>query len=248
MPKYTLWILAALVAEPKIIGPETVQPGDMAVFRVQDAPSNGLWKVWPKAAEEKSLPVLLPGGGTALVFASRTEQTFLVLYGYAEGDRVALLLHECRNGAKPDPVPPEPPNPPGPVPPKPSPVGKSIWWLEETTERTPGQAEAITDPVSRQAMAAAGWKFRVFDKDVRDEHGQTPSELKPVLAEALKQGLPLLYIYDGTAKAYFRKVPESANEFRTILSEFGILPKAAPRRLVPVVPNCSSGRCMVPTW
>jgi len=125
--------------------------------------------------------------------------------------------------------------------------------LEETAERTPGQAEAITDRVSRQAMAAAGWNFRVFDKDVRDEHGQTPSELKPVLAEALKQGLPLLYIYDGGTKAYFRKVPESANEFRSILAEFGILPKAAPRRLVPlvprlvpVVPNCPSGRCPLP--
>lgn len=220
---------------PTIVGPQEVAPGDLAIFRVAAVPAatKGVWRLWPKAAEAQALPVVLPDGGTALVFASRTPQTVVVLYAYGTNDGATLLLHECRNGQAPGPGPtpgpsppgptPPGPTPPGPVPPTPSPIAaKSIFWIEESEERTPGHAEAIADKASRDAIKTAGWRFRVVDKDVRDEAGQVPGDLKQVIEEAVRRGLPQVYVIDSAGQAWWYKAPQSAAVWRATLRELGI--------------------------
>lgn len=238
-PAWPVW-----ASSPAIVGPTEVQPGDLAVFRVADVPTGqkGIWRVWPKSAEGQALPVLLPEGGTALVFASRTPQTLVVLYAYSTSDGATLLLHECRNGQapgpgpqptppgpgpSPGPTPPGPvppgPSPPGPVPPTPSPIApKTIFWIEESEDRTPGQAEAISDKPSREAIKTANWRFRVIDKDVRDEAGQVPSDLKQVIEEAVRRGLPQVYVIDAAGQAWWYRAPASAAVWRATLRELGI--------------------------
>jgi len=219
----------AIAAEaPSIIGPTDIQPGDLAVFRVMPA-TKGTWKVWPKEAESHALPVLLPEGGTALVFASRIAQTVVVVFAYPvmEGETAAALMHECRNGSpKPDPPKPDPPkpDPPKPDPPKPDPSGltKTIVWIEETAERSAGQAEAIADPESRRAIAAAGWRLRIMDKDVLDEQGRRPAEWTAIIDAAVARGLPIVLVADANGKTTWYRAPEGAAQMRALLAEIGI--------------------------
>ncbi len=257
---------------PGIVGPTQVQPGELAVFHPVGVPAStgqqGVWRVWPAAAEAQALPVFLPDGRSALVFAGRSPQPFVVLYAFVGPSGAAVLLHECHVGpSPPEPTPPGPtppgptppgptPTPPGPTPPGPTPPGptpdppKQMLWLEESEDRTPGQAEAITDPVSREALRRAGWYFRIIDRDVQDEAGRVPAELAVIIAEARKMGVPVLYIYDGR-RAWWRKPPPaSAAEMRALLRALGLTvssePQAGPavRGLRPW--TCPDGRCLAP--
>ena len=221
----------AIAAEgPSILGPTEAQPGDLAVFRVVPQGTKGTWRVWPKEAESHALPVLLPDGDTALVFASRIAQTVVVVFAHPVGDGAAALVHEFHNGASPKPDPPKPdppkPDPPKPDPPKPDPgpsgLTKAIIWIEETAERTAGQAEAMADPESRRAIATAGWQLRIVDKDVRDEQGRRPAEWAAIIDAAIAKGLPIVLVADAGGKTTWYRAPEGAAQMRALLAEVGV--------------------------
>lgn len=126
--------------------------------------------------------------------------------------------------AKDSPPGPTPGPMPDPTPPTPTPRGPlTLIWIEETGQRTPQQAAAITDAELRARLAAAGWKFRVADADVIDENGRTPPDLAPFIDAARARGLPSLYAIDATgAEIFAGKAPDNRDEFATILAKLGL--------------------------
>jgi len=77
----------------------------------------------------------------------------------------------------PDPPPPDPDPQPDPIPPPPV-VEPVVIIIEETSERTPEQFRAMAAPAWRQWVIKRDGMVRIVDKDIADEHGKTPEDLK----------------------------------------------------------------------
>jgi hypothetical protein len=219
-------IALALLGALQIVGPSQVEVGDLAVFRFEPADVPVAWGVLPEAARERCLEVLLPDGKRALVFSSgRPMQVTIIAAAYVHG-QVYLTFHSFLNGSN-SPTPPNPgpgpsPNPDDPKPPRPVPPF-ILLWIEETTERTAAQAQAQNDMEIRQALQRAGWQFRVVDKDIRNEKGETPGDLAPWIEKAIKSGLPRLFVIDKTGRYLSYPAPKDRNEFLKILSDLKLV-------------------------
>jgi len=98
-----------------------------------------------------------------------------------------------------------------------------LFWIEETADRTPQQAAALTDKTVREALAKAGWTLRVADDDVVDVDGKPPPELAPFIQAARSDGMPRLFAVDPAgAEIYAGKAPANAAEFRQLLGRLGL--------------------------
>jgi len=81
---------------------------------------------------------------------------------------------------------------PGPEPqPGPFPAEDCVIVIEETGERTAEQAIVLTDPDVLELMDG---NIFIVDKDVKNVDGQTPDWLESLLPEAVKSGLPYVYV------------------------------------------------------
>lgn len=213
----------------------------------------------PRLAEETSFQVPLATGqiGTALLLPSGDDQTMIVA---AEGTPPVLAIYRVSGldspqpGPEPEPEPePEPqPNPQGPL---------SLIWIEETADRTPEQAQAITDTAIRDAIREAGWSIRVADVDVVDEHGDPPSDLQPYIEAAKRAGTPRLFAVDSVgAEVFAGKAPDDIAAFKAILRQLGLIagvqqPQNLPKAPVPdddpepepvgAAATCPDGNCPV---
>lgn len=112
----------------------------------------------PRLAEQKSFVVPLANGenGSAIALPSGNEQVLVLA---AQGNPPAIAVYRISAFDEPGPGPGPEPNPqpdpsPNPNPnPQPIPHGPiSLIWIEESSERTPEQAKAITDQAIRDAL------------------------------------------------------------------------------------------------
>lgn len=197
-----------------------------------------LWKVFPVGNEQKILVAAVKGG------------------------RLILEEFTWDGGPRPGPGPgPEPGPQPGPEPqPQPTPGPKSVIWIEETGERTPQQAAALTDPKLRAALTTARWTLRVADVDVVDETGRPPSDLAPYLERARQAGLPWLVILENGRELYTGKAPPDLPSLLALLRRYGLpwpadeTEASAGRRLdaapspaaVAAPQDCPQGTCPAP--
>lgn len=188
----------------------------------------------PTVANETAFHVPLADGhtGSAIMLPAGDDQTMVVA---AAGSPPVLAIYRVSGQDSPQPEPePEPGPEPEPEPdPQPDPQGPlRLIWIEETADRTPEQAEAITDTAIRDALREAGWSLRVADVDVVDERGRVPVELEPYIAAARRDGLPRLFAVNAHgAEVFAGKAPDDIAAFQAILQQLGL-----PQQSLPVAP------------
>jgi hypothetical protein len=223
-----MWAFLALVFGLAIVGPTEVEPGDLAVFRFDGASGPVTWKVLPEEMAARFLEVVLPGGDRGLIFASSRPASVVIVAADCNDGAPRIVVHRFRNGSAPQPGPD--PKPPRPEPPRPEPKPPYILlWIEESSERTVEQALAQNDVNIRRALQAAGWEFRVVDKDVKDERGQVPRELKAWIEVAIREGLPRLLAISKDGSYHSFSAPRNRGEFVTILGKLGLVVAAQSR-------------------
>lgn len=249
------WLLAGVIWAATIDGPTVVEAGDLAVFTA--TPPGGHWVILPREWQPRFVPVTLADGRAGLVFASRKTGRITLVYVVCGPDGADVAEHEFENKSaepQPPPTPPDPPRP-DPQPPQPQPPLQLIW-VEESTERTPAQAAAQNDREIRAALAAAGWTLRVVDKDIVNEHGRTPPDLKPLIEQAKQLGLPRLMIVDKNGRVWHYPAPADRTAFITQLERLGLrVRQAAEQQRTPVreyyrpgyysLPRCQGGVCII---
>jgi len=210
----------------------------------------------PRLAEHKSFIVPLASGenGSAMALAAAEGQILIVA---AKGDPPVIALYRVSAFDVPGPNPnPDPRPEPEPDPdPRPNPRGPlSLIWIEETADRTPEQAAALTDSELRDAIRKAGWSLRIADVDVVDEDGNPPSDLAAYIAAAKRDGVPRLFAVDAAgAEVFAGKAPANKDEFVAILKRLGLsLAGEEKPKYVRVIKepeeakDCPTGNCPVP--
>ena len=249
-----IWLVAAAVLTVTIDGPSAVEPGDLAVFRIQPPGVDVAWTVWPEGAKQRFIDLRAADGTTVLVFASRQPMEITIVVAACDTDGPVIATHRFVNGSAPDPQP-DPPTP-RPVPQPPF----TLLWIEESSERTPAQAAAQNDREIRQAIERAGWSLRIVDVDTVDEHGKTPAGLAEWIKLARERGLPHLFAVDKTGCGYSRPAPRDRDEFIAILREWGLTIQTTTSRppttsrpttsytprvyVLPSYPRCYGGVCI----
>lgn len=183
--------------------------------------------VWGLAAQEPALEYTFQGGDRLTVAVAGADQQLWKIFRIGDEQKILvaalkngrLILEEFSwSGPRPQPEPG-----PGPEPqPGPSPGPKTVIWIEETGERTPQQAAALTDAKLRAALAAARWSLRVADVDVVDESGRPPSDLAPYLERARQAGLPWLVILEDGRELYTGKAPPDFPSLVALLRRYGL--------------------------
>lgn len=245
--------LVLCLAAVTIDGPAAVEAGDLAVFTA-DIPG-GRWVIVPSEWEPRFVAVTLADGRSAVVFASRRPGTITLVYAVCGSDGLEIARHQFENKAGTDPPPAPPPTPPNPEP-NPPPLPKPPYrliWIEESSDRTPEQAAAQNDRAIRDALTRAGWTLRVVDKDVKDEYGRTPADLKPFIDDAISRGLPRLYFVGSDGRSVSLPAPANRDRFIQILREFGLVIQPAPSSTSPAAARplpaprgvCVGGSCLL---
>ena len=207
----------------------------------------------PRLAEHKSFIVPLASGenGSAIALQGGNEQILVLA---TQGNPPILSLYRLiafdAPGPQPEPEPnPQPDPSPNPNPnPQPIPHGPiSLIWIEESSERTPEQAKAITDQAIRDALKKAGWSLRIADVDVINEYGQPPDDLAAFIAAARRDGVPRLFATDDKGAEIFNgKAPANRDEFLAILRRLG-LKDVATSETQAKSNSCSNGNCQTRT-
>jgi len=119
--------------------------------------------------------------------------------------------------------PPQPP--PGPRPPEPTPQPatlSSLIWVEESEARQPSQAAALIDKSIRETLNQKRVAFRVIDVDVKDENGQTPSDLVALIEAAKSKGLPVVFGLDANGKTVVEAKINTREDFEALLRRLGV--------------------------
>ena len=206
------------------------------------------------------------GGQQLTVRAKAEQQKWLIIKdsilvaAVADGN---LVVEQFAWSPGPQPTPPNPEPGPQPEPePQPVPGPKTVLWIEESADRTPGRAGAVVDAGIRSAIQKAGWSLRVIDIDVVDENGQPPSDLAPYLMAAKQAGLPRVFIFQDGREVYAGAAPPDVSSFANLLRRYGLpvgTPGGEPRGPTGSSPDvarpkqeaaangCPTGRCPVPT-
>ena len=207
----------------------------------------------PRLAEHKSFIVPLASGenGSAIALQGGNEQILVLA---TQGNPPILSLYRLiafdAPGPQPEPEPnPQPDPSPNPNPnPQPIPHGPiSLIWIEESSERTPEQAKAITDQSIRDALKKAGWTLRIADVDVMNENGQPPDDLAAFIAAARRDGVPRLFaIDDKGAEVFNGKAPANRDEFLAILRRLGLKDQVA-ADVQSQTNACSNSNCQTRT-
>jgi len=183
----------------------------------------GMLTLGPLRADEMRFQV---EGGAQLSIRAVAEQQQWITHGekiwVAAVANGQLVVKDISLSVSPQPDPgPQPQPEPGPEP-QPAPVPKTVIWIEETGQRTPQQAAAITDAKLRAALTAARWTLRIADVDVVDETGRPPSDLASYLERAKQAGLPWLVILENGRELYTGKAPPDVSSFANLLRRYGL--------------------------
>jgi len=137
------------------------------------------------------------------------EQNKLAVIFVKDQD-VRVIIYYLDKTPNPNPEPNPEPNP------NPSPTDVvAIYWVEETLERTPDQAKIIASKRVRDLIKQKGLSFQVVDKDVKNEFGETPSNLVPIISSAKK--LPSLVLLNKEGEITVLDIPNNEDEFIELL-------------------------------
>lgn len=120
-------------------------------------------------------------------------------------------------------APPQPPGPQPPPGPTPQPATlSSLIWIEESEARQPSQAAALIDKSIREAISQRRISFRVVDVDVKDEKGETPSDLAALIDAAKSKGLPVVFGLDANGKTVIEAKVNTREDFESLLRRLGV--------------------------
>jgi hypothetical protein len=215
-----LWLCAATVvaeAAPPVAPPKvSVTVGELA--RVEITPDAAGPVGWASGAADADLfaDELAPRAGkTRLLIQAKRAGTYrVVLWSKGETDSTFVEVVATGGGAdpvKPDPVKPDPVKPPV--------AGKvCVVVVEESSLRTPAQADVMADPAFRKWLADGGHQWAVVDKD---DPQSGAAGYAPYVAAT---GLPTVILIDATAATASKplsvfKLPATAAEFQAKVKE-----------------------------
>ncbi len=134
----------------------------------------------------------------------------------------SLVVEEFKWPFDTQPSPtPEPEPQPGPPTPHPNSV-TSLIWIEESEARQPSQAAALIDKSIREAISQRRISFRVVDVDVKDEKGETPSDLAALIDAAKSKGLPVVFGLDANGKTVLEAKVNTREDFESLLRRLGV--------------------------
>lgn len=143
--------------------------------------------------------------GKALAFFINQNKLAVI---FMEGENTTVRFYYLSSSPEPNPDPEPEPNP------QPSNI-VAIYWVEETLERTPEQAILLSSKKVRDSIQQKGLSFQVVDKDIKNEFGQTPTNLIPIISAAKK--IPSLVLLNKEGKVTVIDTPKDENEFISLL-------------------------------
>lgn len=121
-----------------------------------------------------------------------------------------------------------PPIPPGPGPgpnPNPNPVPTKLWGvviIEETGDNVADRGKWFTDPTLSKLMKDKGYRFRVVDKDVVDEKGNPPADVKRFMDLAKGKKYPQYFLLDADGGVVVTgDLPKTVNELADLFTKWG---------------------------
>jgi hypothetical protein len=220
--------VALAVAAPPAAPPKvSVTVGELA--RVEITPDAAGPVGWASGAADADLfaDELAPRAGkTRLLIQAKRAGTYrVVLWSKGETDSTFVEVVATGGGAdpvKPDPIKPDPVKPdpvkPDPVKPQPTAGKVCVVVVEESSLRTPAQADVMADPAFRKWLADGGHKWAVVDKD---DPQSGAAGYAPYVAAT---GLPTVIMIDATAATASKplsvfKLPATAAEFQAKVKE-----------------------------
>lgn len=216
-----------------LVGPERIEPGEIAVFTVGDSTA----KRYAFTVIPANPHFHVDSGGQRAYLAGKagTGPYTVVLVGI-DGELLSIDTGTCTIGKPPGPTPPDPipPTPPDPVPPDPippQPSGFRVLILEETAERGKLPAKQLSALLSNKARDYLNSKtakvgntpeWRMFDDDQTDTSFLADNWKKAVdLARKDSAGkLPWIIVSDG-AKGESKPFPQSEQELLDLLKKYG---------------------------
>jgi hypothetical protein len=195
-----------------IDGPTVVTLGTPAVFTIKGVPAEHLdkfnWQVFNKPADAMVLDLADRAGNPVMMFWSRTSGKCAVIADVnVPPNQFQLIVHEFTVGnPQPDPKPDPDPNPD----PNPNPDAVFGVIIEERDDRD--------DLGVKRAMIFENAAIR---DDVKDETGQTPSDMKPYIDRARKLGLPAIFLVNKDGKVLFEgAVPQDVATTLALIRQY----------------------------
>ena len=146
---------------------------------------------------EKTFNIPVLEGKAVGFFVSQTRLGIV----WVKQDSIIITFKELVD-SNPNPDPNPDPLPSGVV---------SMFWVEETLDRTPEQASMLSSKKVREAIVQKGLTFQVVDKDIKNEYGQTPSNLVPIISKV--KNLPSLVLMDEDGSLTVYPIPTSEESF-----------------------------------
>jgi len=120
-------------------------------------------------------------------------------------------------GPSPEPVPPVPTPTPTPEPEPLAPLWGSLI-IEETGQRTPGQATVILSRELALYFQTSKLAFRIEDQDAEGPDGKTPEDLTPYIERAKKAGVPQVFIIATDGKIVHQgSLPATSSAFVALM-------------------------------
>lgn len=208
-----LYLSAQAYGQVTVTGPtEPVRINERVLFDVTglDAAGYAGSRLWIRPSEgvtAEPFTAVVDGRLVLLIQADTPGVYWFVLaVPGADGKGIDGAEFELQVG-EPTPAPPDI-DPPDPIP---GPGPKFVLVLEESGNRTPGQAATMMG--LRAWLLASEHQWRMLDKDVVGPDGKTPEWLVPYLEAAKDQPLPALLISQpteaGAGAIAVKALPES---------------------------------------
>lgn len=176
-------VLLAQTVEPKIVGPEKIAAGRLAVFSI-DCPdgAKAAWRVFPP--EQSGLTQTDCAASfeqqRKLAFASPIPGTYRIVAAVSYGDELYLLDVALLVEAASPPSPP--PGPPGPGPTPPSPSGWADWAKRVA-------AETVSEPFRRTEGPTVAKALRSVIDAIAAGRITEPRKARETVRQAVRESL-----------------------------------------------------------
>jgi len=204
---FAAFCLTAQAAE--VVGPTDVKQGRPACFMMQGLPKEHLesfnWGVFPKPDDALILDLMDRSQNPVYVFWTETAGKYVLFADVNVPGEYELLLHEFSVGESPIPPPPPPP----PI------QNMTVLVVEDSSQHNSQMATVLISALWRDWLRANEHEFRIVDKIHAAADVVT-------WIERAGDDLPHVFFLDGSRIAYEGGLPGSAEEFLTLIRDYGI--------------------------
>lgn len=211
-------LMVGQTVEPKIVGPEKIAAGRLAVFSI-DCPdgAKAAWRVFPP---EQSGLTQTDCAATfeqnrKLAFASPVPGTYRVVAAVGYGDELYLLDAALLVEERSPPSPPTPPDPPSPGP-TPPPSGWADWAKRIA-------AETVSEPFRRSEASTVAKALRSIVDAIAAGRITEPRKAREAVRQAVRQALGTMEAitrWEAFSNALDEKMDAEAESLKT-LADYG---------------------------